>query len=304
MCIADAPAQKFRGLKDSVGVLEGPDQCFHGGLSSDGTAHVTTHAIRHRQQHACFRRHDADSILVLATVPLAGYLGGFDIHNRDLRMGWLPADKAFSLPFCFTATVFQPKGVFMICSMTGFARGDARSHFGTLTWELRTVNHRYLDVSLRLPEDMHRLEPGCRERIAGVLRRGKLDGQLRFEAAAGNRAALEVDEQRARAVAAAADRVGGFLPLAAPINSLELLRWPGVVIEPQTDVRQVGAEALRLLDEVLVTLTTMRTREGERIASLLRDRARQIGAIVRDVRTHIGGIREQLHTKCRRVLKS
>ncbi|MGA9852885.1 MAG: YicC/YloC family endoribonuclease [Gammaproteobacteria bacterium] len=187
----------------------------------------------------------------------------------------------------------------MICSMTGFARGETRGHFGTLTWELRTVNHRYLDVGLRLPEDLRLLESDCREHITSVLRRGKLDGQLRFEAAAGSDAALEVDEQRARAVAEAADRVGAFLRLAAPVSALELLRWPGVVKEPQADVYQVATEALKLLDEVLGTLTTMRKREGERMAGLLRERARQISAIVKDVRGHVGGVREQLETKLR-----
>ncbi|HVC37296.1 MAG TPA: YicC/YloC family endoribonuclease [Gammaproteobacteria bacterium] len=183
--------------------------------------------------------------------------------------------------------------------MTGFARGETHGHPGTLTWELRTVNHRYLDVSLRLPEDLRALEPDCRERIAGALRRGKLDGQLRFEAAAGIETALEVDEHRAKAVAEAAERMSGFLSRSAPINGLDLLRWPGVVRESRTDVRQVSADALRLLDEVLTTLTTMRESEGRRIANLLRERAQQISAIVGEVRDHIGVIREQLHTKLR-----
>ncbi len=187
----------------------------------------------------------------------------------------------------------------MICSMTGFARGETRGIFATLTWELRSVNHRYLDVSLRLPEELRALEPECRERIAAVIRRGKLDGQLRFEPVEGGGTALEVDEARAKAVVAAAERLGEFLHATAPVNPVELLRWPGVVKEPQTNVQQVSTEALRLLDGVLVTLTTMRTREGERIATLLLARARRITAIVCEVRTHIGSIREQLHGKLR-----
>ncbi len=185
----------------------------------------------------------------------------------------------------------------MICSMTGFARGETRGSFAILTWELRSVNHRYLDVSLRLAEELRPLEPECRERIAAVIRRGKLDGQLRFEPVKGGGAALEMDEARAKTVAEAAERLGKFLRAPAPVNPVELLRWPGVVKEPQTNVQQVGAEALRLLDEVLATLTTMRAREGERIVTLLQERAHRITAVVCEVRAHIGSIREQLHGK-------
>jgi uncharacterized protein (TIGR00255 family) len=187
----------------------------------------------------------------------------------------------------------------MICSMTGFARGEVHGQSGSLTWELRTVNHRYLDVSLRLPEDLRSLEPVCREHVAGALRRGKLDGQLRFEVIAGLGTALQVDEDRARQVAAAAERMKGLLSRSTPISAFDLLRWPGVVKEPRPDVKQVSADALELLDQVLVTLTAMRVSEGKRIAVLLRERAQQVSAIVVEIRKHIGAIREQLHAKLR-----
>ena len=117
----------------------------------------------------------------------------------------------------------------MTRSMTGFARGETRGHSGSLVWELRSVNHRYLDISLRLPEDLRALEPECRERVAADIAPGKLDGQLRFEAAAGAGASLEVDEHRARAVAEAAERMNAYLSRSSPINRLDVLRWPGVV---------------------------------------------------------------------------
>ena len=185
----------------------------------------------------------------------------------------------------------------MICSMTGFAQGEKRGAYGTLIWELRSVNHRYLDISLRLPENLRVLESESREHIAKAIRRGKLDGQLRFEPAAGGAIALQVDENRARAVAEAANRLGGLLHPAAPASALELLRWPGVVRDTQADVQVLGAEALSLLDTALGTLTGMRAREGARIAEQLLARARQISDIVAEVRGHTAGIREQLRTK-------
>lgn len=201
--------------------------------------------------------------------------------------------------FALPSRCSSGKVIYMICSMTGFSRGETRGNWGTLIWELRTVNHRYLDISLRLPEDFRALEPDCRERIAAVLRRGKLDGQLRFEAASVEAAALELDEHRARAVVGAAERISGFLSRSAPINGLDVMYWPGVVREPRTDVRQVGAEVLKQLDEVLHTLTTMRKSEGQRIVSLLRERARQIGAIVAEIRNSAGHLQEQLRAKLR-----
>ncbi len=187
----------------------------------------------------------------------------------------------------------------MIRSMTGFARGEYRGQSGSLTWELRTVNHRYLDISLRLPEELRALEPEFREHITAVLRRGKVDGQLRFEPAAGVENSLELDEQRARAIASAAQRVAGYLDRPAPISGMDLLRWPGVVKEPRPDVQQVGSEALQLLDEVLSKITSMRVNEGRRIASLLNERAQLIHKVVSEIRKHIGVVNEQLHAKLR-----
>ena len=187
----------------------------------------------------------------------------------------------------------------MIRSMTGFARGETRGSFGTLVWELRTVNHRYLDMSLRLPEELRVLEPDCREHIAAALRRGKLDAQLRFEPALGASGELELDDDQLRAVARAAVRVAGTVGTAAGVNPLDLLRWPGVVRQRALDVDTVSAEALKLLDATLAKLTDMRQAEGERIGAMLRERGQAITAIVAEVREHAGGIRARLQDKLR-----
>jgi uncharacterized protein (TIGR00255 family) len=187
----------------------------------------------------------------------------------------------------------------MICSMTGFARGEARGAFGTLIWELRTVNHRYLDMNLRLPEELRALEPECREHIAAALRRGKLDAQLRFEPAAGAGGELQLDETQLQAVAAAAMRAAALAGTSSGVNPLDLLRWPGVVKQPALDLETVGSETLRLLDSSLQKLTTMRADEGQRTAAMLRERAQAIAGIVREVREHAGSIRARLQEKLR-----
>src|SRR5579863_6794349 len=171
----------------------------------------------------------------------------------------------FSLTFSTRPHPWPRIGISMARSMTGFARRETRAAFGVLVWEVRSVNHRYLDMSLRLPEELRGLEAECRERIAADVKRGKLDGQLRFEPAAAD-ASLQVDEARARAVGQAAMRVASLLGANAAFSPLDVLRWPGVVQEPALDVAAVGEAALTLLKQTLTDLSAARGREGERTA--------------------------------------
>ena len=186
----------------------------------------------------------------------------------------------------------------MARSMTGFARRETRAAFGVLVWEVRSVNHRYLDMSLRLPEELRGLEAECRERIAAEVKRGKLDGQLRFEPVAAD-ASLQVDEARARAVGQAAMRVASLLGASAALSPLDVLRWPGVVQEPTLDVAAVGEAALTLLKQTLTDLSAARGREGERTAAVLKDRAARIGAIVTALRARQGDMLAALRDKLR-----
>ncbi|HSN18706.1 MAG TPA: YicC/YloC family endoribonuclease [Gammaproteobacteria bacterium] len=185
----------------------------------------------------------------------------------------------------------------MARSMTGFARREARGDFGVLVWELRSVNHRYLDMSLRLPEELRALESECRERIAAAVKRGKLDGQLRFEPAAGGHAVLMVDEARARAVGHALSQVAGIVGTEGKISPGEVLRWPGVVQEPSLDVAAVGQTALKLLEQTLADLSAARGREGERTAAVLTERAQMIGSIVAELRKRQAGMTSALRDK-------
>lgn len=188
----------------------------------------------------------------------------------------------------------------MARSMTGFARREARGDFGVLVWELRSVNHRYLDMGLRLPEELRALESECRERIAAAVKRGKLDGQLRFEpAAGGGQTSLTLDETRARAVGNALAQVAGMVGAEGKISPGEVLRWPGVVQEPPLDVAAVGQSALKLLDQALTDLAAARGREGERTAKVLDERARLITAIVGELRKRQAGMTAALRDKLR-----
>ena len=140
--------------------------------------------------------------------------------------------------------------------MTGFARRERQGPWGTLVCELRTVNHRYLEASLRLPDELKALDNEARQTIAAALRRGKVDASLYLKAASGSQRSLELDNALLDELLARVAQVRTRLPDVAPISPLELLRWPGVVREAELDAKPVLIAALELL---LARCTSMRT---------------------------------------------
>lgn len=181
----------------------------------------------------------------------------------------------------------------MPASMTAFSRQERQGDWGVLTIELRSVNHRYLDVSLRLPEELRALEPKLRERIARVLARGKVDCQLRYEAPESSNRELVLDKELAARVARATRDIDALLHAPAPISSLDVLRWPGVLVVPAADTERLQAEALALLDAALVDLTAMRRREGQRIREMLETRCAELRRIVAEVQALLPEIRQR-----------
>src|SRR5512145_1570993 len=172
----------------------------------------------------------------------------------------------------------------MIRSMTGFARRERQGPWGTLVCELRTVNHRYLEASLRLPEELKALDNEARQAVAAALRRGKVDASLYLKAASGSQRSLELDTTLLDALLARVDQVRLRLPDAAPVSPLELLRWPGVVREAELDSKPVLVAALELLREALSELNETRHREGQRIRELLLTRCTSMRTNVQTVK--------------------
>ena len=191
----------------------------------------------------------------------------------------------------------------MVHSMTAFAREEISAEWGAAAWELRSVNHRYLDVSLRLPEELRSLDAGVRERIAAKVRRGKVDCSLRVQPATGGGAGFSLDLDLAkrlldakRKVEAAGRRVPGGLPLRSP-TALDVLRWPGVA-EPQgIDRESVGGAALRLLDRVLDTLVAARAREGAKLGDMVAGRCEEVGRIAARVRAALPDVQERYRAR-------
>lgn len=185
----------------------------------------------------------------------------------------------------------------MIRSMTAYDRQERVEEWGRLSWELRSVNHRYLDISPRLPEELRQLEPLVRERIAGRLARGKVECSLRFQAAPGITAGPEIDWSYTDQLLAACAALGQRMSAVAPLNPLELLRMPGVVRQAEPDLEPVTAAALELLDETLDGFVANRETEGARLAELIRERAERIGALAAEVRSRRQEVNEQIREK-------
>jgi uncharacterized protein (TIGR00255 family) len=159
----------------------------------------------------------------------------------------------------------------MIRSMTGFARRERQFPWGSLAWELKTVNHRFLEMGFRLPEEFRVGEAEFRQNVAGAARRGKVECSLHFRPAA-VAGALEVDaellaslNERAKAIAAQAGP-------AARIDALDLLRWPGVIRDATRDHAPMIAAAHALLADALVERARFRDSEGARLRDALEQR--------------------------------
>lgn len=171
----------------------------------------------------------------------------------------------------------------MIHSMTAFARTEQVTAHGTLSWELRSVNHRYLEPHLRLPEAFRDLEGAVREALRQGLSRGKLECTLRFtEESTGK--PLQVDRERASQLVAAAEIVASLIKHPAPLNPLEVLGWPGVLVADSADPQALNKAALNCFKQGLEELKQGRAREGLELAKLLNDRLDGISAEVEALR--------------------
>lgn len=189
----------------------------------------------------------------------------------------------------------------MIHSMTAFARAEQAGTNGTLSWELRSVNHRYLEPHLRLPEAFRDLEGAVREALRSGLSRGKVECTLRFtEDSTGK--ALQVDLSRAAQLVAAAQSVADLIQQPAPLNPLEVLSWPGVLVADAADPQALNKAALSLFTQALDELKIGRSREGAELAKLLNERldaiATEVVALRELVPQMLAGQRQKILDRC------
>jgi uncharacterized protein (TIGR00255 family) len=152
--------------------------------------------------------------------------------------------------------------------MTGFARREQQFAWGLLAWELKTVNHRFLEIGCRLPEEFRAAEADFRQAVAGAVRRGKLECSLHFRSAAAA-TSLEVDAKLLASLTDRAQQIAGQAGPAATIDVMDLLRWPGVVRDHAVDRAPMIIAAHALLKDALAELARSRDSEGARLQEAL-----------------------------------
>lgn len=174
----------------------------------------------------------------------------------------------------------------MIFSMTAFARCAYEGDAGRYTWELRSVNHRYAEVYIRMPEDFRALEADLRATLLERLKRGKIDCNLRVEA---NTSASEmvVNETYARSVIDAAQKISAMTGSDGALSSLEVLQWPGVLEVKNTDVEVMSKDIFQAFDEALEQLIDTRSREGAKLGDLISQRCDGVAAQIIELRTRV-----------------
>jgi len=172
----------------------------------------------------------------------------------------------------------------MMLSMTAFSRQQADREWGSLTWELRSINHRYLETSVRLPESFRGLENVIRDTVRKKLNRGKIECQLRFQALETSQSDLQLNKEVIAKLVRANSEINKITDLDNQLTSVEILRWPGVVADQDSDADTIEKEALDLFIAALDDLVSSRAREGEALKGMLNQRIVSIREIVASIR--------------------
>ena len=194
----------------------------------------------------------------------------------------------------------------MIHSMTGYATGARELTFGVLNVELRSVNHRYLDLQFRMPDDLRAIEPQLRERLTAKLNRGKVECRISFAATAGNAQLPDLDDTLLQQLIALNARVREALPAAAELRVADILRWPGMLGAETLPIEELRTACSELVETVLADFMTSRAREGEKLRTMLVERARTMEQRVAEVRPRmpevLAAFQDKLSTRLKEAL--
>ena len=152
----------------------------------------------------------------------------------------------------------------MTASMTAFSRTERDLEDSQLIWEIRSVNHRYLDINLKLPDELKALDTACRKQIADSLNRGRIDAHLKFEKSGRLPGRASIDAKAVDALVTLLRQIEAAHPNLQPARSTDILHWPGVMPDSQIDTEILSQNALESLAQGLCELIENRQREGAR----------------------------------------
>jgi uncharacterized protein (TIGR00255 family) len=168
----------------------------------------------------------------------------------------------------------------MMYSMTAFARAECDAHGRHLVWELKSVNHRFLETSFRMPDALRFLEHPLRETLRKHLKRGKVDCTLRLEQI-GNSSGITINRGVLLQVLAAVEQVRRDAPEIGGVSPIDLMRWPGVLDDTPADDEALQTTATELFEQALTDLIQARQREGQQLQQTISERLDQIDELIK-----------------------
>ena len=187
----------------------------------------------------------------------------------------------------------------MTKSMTAFARTQQSLVEGDIICELRSVNHRFLELHLKMPEDLRASEARFREMLQQRLKRGKVELFLRFNANIQQTGSISINQQQAKSLVKACHAINDLLHQPSEVDPIEVLQWPGVVQESKMDMKPVLEAAESCLEKALDELIANREREGERMRDLIIQRCDAIQQIVNQTRDKMPEIQTRYQQRLR-----
>lgn len=192
----------------------------------------------------------------------------------------------------------------MVFSMTGFARLESTQTWGTLSFEIRSVNHRYLEPSFRLPDIFRAIEPALRNQLRNAIARGKIEIALHLNRETEVSSDLAFNEPLVEKISSAIEQINSRLEKPAAINAVDILKWPGVVVSESLDTDALHEHAQQLFKDALDKLVEHRAREGKELAAMIEQRLSAILVEVKKVRAHLPELLAAQRTKFTEKLES
>jgi uncharacterized protein (TIGR00255 family) len=183
----------------------------------------------------------------------------------------------------------------MISSMTTFARSSIEKDWGEATWELRSVNHRYLEVSIRLPESLRDLEPSIREKITAQIKRGKVECMLRYQT--GNKRGLSINQEVIAQLAQTANSVKALWPEINSPDLMQVLNWPEVLHKSESNNEVINKDIVALFEHTLKEAVLMRAREGKALQQFIEEHLKNMEIQMEKIRERVPIVLKQQHNK-------
>jgi len=172
----------------------------------------------------------------------------------------------------------------MTHSMTAFARQESSTESYVLVWEMRSVNHRYLEINIRVPDSLRSIENSIRGAIRSNFTRGKIECHLRYQITENSSSSIKIDTQLVSNLLLATEQIKILSEETSPLGMSEILKWPGVIIDNDSDSLALESDAISLFKKTMEDLKTSRAREGKELGSFIQARSHSVLEIIAKTR--------------------